>query len=637
MEKSGFFDTKVNEDGSYDRAYLASSFAAYFASFIGNGVFANRLNTLQVVATTNMTVKVKSGQGWINGYWYENSDDLTLTIDNASGIYNRYDAVVLQLSFIDRAIKVVVREGVPSSAAQPPSPLRNSDYFELVLAHIYVPKGATNIPQQRIVDKRADATVCGFVSGVVDQIDTSEFYTQLNGFIESYINKSNNTYNEYKQFLDSLKDSGSDDKESFNVALDELSQEASAQVNALIDEIRGLLDGDVATNLQNQIDKINQGIEVEKVRIDKLELDSDPVKRTFIIPPEQVGQAKKLYNLPPMIPGHSYSLIAYSVDDEQQKVYVAKRAFHYTVTSEMTGSYLKKPTRCIEKVDDMLIDKSTFDVPESAFAYDVVAILGTELLSFTYFYLFKSGDDVVEVSENSYEYGLEAYDGLEQPGKFFGDFVSGENAIEFPQIVLGIGHDNKYLGKKINIVFSDITDKGTIVRDKSVWNKISGLERHSIAYSYAMALMALEGVPKMSLSDSTTFTIKGTRSDGLKVFSEYGFSILIFRNIAYANDLIEARFGASTYDVAVLTDKDVKEAINTPQMSVPSLFGRMKLIWSSFQAVDTKTVTVNISVNQNWAEPPDPSEYTVVIREYPKVSPYTGEMQDGNWFQQVQG
>lgn len=637
MENSGFFDTKVNEDGSYDRAYLASSFAAYFASFIGNGVFANKLNTLQVIAGTNMTIKVKSGQGWINGYWYENTDDLTLTIQNADGILDRYDSVVLQLSFIDRTIRTIVKTGSVSSKAQPPQVVRNSDYYELQLAYIYIPKGATSILQQRITDKRADSSVCGFVTGVVDQIDTNEFYTQLDGFIQDYINKSGDTYNDFKQFLDNLKELGSTDKESFNASLNELSQEANEQVNALIDEIRGLLDGDVATNLQNQVDKLNKNIEDEKSRISKLEIDAEPVKSTFVIPPEQLGSVKKMYELPTMVPGHSYSLVAYCVDDEQQKVYVSKRTFSYTVTSEMTGSYLKKPTRCIEKVDDILIDKSTFDVPSSALAYDVVPILGTELLSFSYFYLFKSGNDVVKVGENDYEYGLATYDGLENPGRFFGDFVTGENAIEFPRIVLGIGHDSTYISKKINVVFSDVTDEGTIVRNKNVWSKISGLENHNIMYSYAMALMALEGTPKMSLSDSTSFIIRGTRAGGLKVFSDYGFEILIFRNIEYVNELIESKFTSSTYDVAVITDEDVKEALNTPQMSVPSLFGRMKLIWSSFQALDTKTVTVNISVNQNWAEPPDPSEFTVVIREYSKVSPYTGARQDGNWFKQVYG
>ena len=48
MERCGFFDANlVGEE--YDRVYLASQFAAYFASFIGNGVYASKSDKLQVV------------------------------------------------------------------------------------------------------------------------------------------------------------------------------------------------------------------------------------------------------------------------------------------------------------------------------------------------------------------------------------------------------------------------------------------------------------------------------------------------------------------------------------------------------------------------------------------------------------
>ena len=78
-EKSGFFDAHL-VDGEYDRIYLAESFAKYFASFIGNGIFGGKSNELMVQqkATADMSVRVLSGQAWINGYWYENTSKLTL-------------------------------------------------------------------------------------------------------------------------------------------------------------------------------------------------------------------------------------------------------------------------------------------------------------------------------------------------------------------------------------------------------------------------------------------------------------------------------------------------------------------------------------------------------------------------------
>lgn len=57
-ESSGFFNAKVLEGGEYDRIYLAEDFAKYFASFVGNGVFAKKLNALQVVADSGMNLSL---------------------------------------------------------------------------------------------------------------------------------------------------------------------------------------------------------------------------------------------------------------------------------------------------------------------------------------------------------------------------------------------------------------------------------------------------------------------------------------------------------------------------------------------------------------------------------------------------
>lgn len=62
--RSGLFNS-VNGD----RRYKADFFAEYFASFIANGVFPNPSTGLQVLANQNMTVAIKPGKAWINGYF----------------------------------------------------------------------------------------------------------------------------------------------------------------------------------------------------------------------------------------------------------------------------------------------------------------------------------------------------------------------------------------------------------------------------------------------------------------------------------------------------------------------------------------------------------------------------------------
>ena len=186
-EQSGFFDAHL-VNGEYDRVYLAESFAKYFASFIGNGVFGGKSNELmtQQKATADMSVKVLPGQGWINGYWYENSDELSLAIDIADGVLNRIDIVVLRWSNSERVIRLAVKKGTPAVSASAPMLQRDADCYELKLAQIYVKAGATKIIQSDITDTRLNSSECGLVQGVVKQFDTTEFGKQIDSFIEDF-------------------------------------------------------------------------------------------------------------------------------------------------------------------------------------------------------------------------------------------------------------------------------------------------------------------------------------------------------------------------------------------------------------------------------------------------------------------
>ena len=177
MEQCGFFDANlVGED--YDRVYLASHFAAYFASFIGNGVFGGKSDELQVVALQEpaMQVVVSGGQGWINGYWYENTSDLYLPVEVADGILNRIDTVVLRLGFAERTMWLAVKKGTPATEPIAPEPLRNTDYYELQLATINIPAGCVKITQAQITDTRMKTDVCGWVTSTVEHIDTTTLY-----------------------------------------------------------------------------------------------------------------------------------------------------------------------------------------------------------------------------------------------------------------------------------------------------------------------------------------------------------------------------------------------------------------------------------------------------------------------------
>ncbi len=188
MIKSCFF----NSEGG-DRQYLAEDFAKYFSSFIGNGVFPNPSDNFQVIEKAGMQIDVKSGKGWINGYFVENTDLHTLNIDPADGVINRKDRIVLRLDYSGRAINLLVRKGDFATNPTAPEVVRNADFYELSLAVIAINAGITNITQAEITDTRQDSGVCGLVTGTVDQIDATNLFAQYDSAFNQWFEDVQNT------------------------------------------------------------------------------------------------------------------------------------------------------------------------------------------------------------------------------------------------------------------------------------------------------------------------------------------------------------------------------------------------------------------------------------------------------------
>ena len=224
-EQSGFFDAHL-VNGEYDRVYLSEHFAKYFSSFIGNGVFGGKSSELMVsqAIDSGMKIEVMSGMAWINGFWYENTSNLSLDISIADGILNRIDNVVVKYGVAERSIWIEIVRGTPATSATAPEIQRNADYYELKLAEIYVKAGTTSITQADITDTRLNSDVCGFVVGVIKQFDTTEFGAQLDAYISSYAA-------EYKAFLEGLELTGSSELRDLIDRLNALVEDESALAN----------------------------------------------------------------------------------------------------------------------------------------------------------------------------------------------------------------------------------------------------------------------------------------------------------------------------------------------------------------------------------------------------------------------
>ena len=139
-----------------------------------------------------MKVKVTPGWAFINCKWLRLDNDHYITLDKADVKYNRVDRIVLRLDPSDdvRAITIQVKKGDAKEKAYLKSLERvKNGVWELSLGYVWVHANATEIRQSNIVDERANTDVCGFVTGLIDQIDTTNLFAQYDDAFNEFMDK----------------------------------------------------------------------------------------------------------------------------------------------------------------------------------------------------------------------------------------------------------------------------------------------------------------------------------------------------------------------------------------------------------------------------------------------------------------
>ena len=189
---SGFFDAV-----SGDRVYNAAQMSEYFDGLVSDGVYESVGGALQVTAGQGMTVNVKSGRAIVGGRWVKNDATMSLSITAANPVLHRYSAVVMRLNLTARTIVITTKDGDPASAPRKPDMSNTDTIKELCLAYIYVPKGSTQIYQSNITDARPDNNVCGWVTGLIKQVNTSELFLQWQAAYEEF-------YTAFQSWFDTL-------------------------------------------------------------------------------------------------------------------------------------------------------------------------------------------------------------------------------------------------------------------------------------------------------------------------------------------------------------------------------------------------------------------------------------------------
>lgn len=141
----GFYDSYQG-----DRVYDAEQFSSFLDGIIYDGVYNAIGNKFYVAASSGMKITVDSGRAWFDHTWTLNTTKYTLTISAADTVYDRIDAVVLEVNKTDRKNYLKIVKGTPAASPVRPTLTKTTVKIQHALAYVRVTKGATEIKQSNI-------------------------------------------------------------------------------------------------------------------------------------------------------------------------------------------------------------------------------------------------------------------------------------------------------------------------------------------------------------------------------------------------------------------------------------------------------------------------------------------------------
>lgn len=193
MWTSGFFNS-VNGD----RLYNADQMSAIFNGLITDGVYMSVGDKLAVQPNSGITIQIASGRGWFAKRWVDNSTPHLLALESPDVTLNRWAAVCVRVDTTDaeRKAEPYIKYSEYATTPVKPTMERTATVNEYCLAYVYLRAGATSVTAADITDTRADATVCGWVTGLIEQLDSTTLWTQWTELFNNWFSGLQDLINE---------------------------------------------------------------------------------------------------------------------------------------------------------------------------------------------------------------------------------------------------------------------------------------------------------------------------------------------------------------------------------------------------------------------------------------------------------
>lgn len=195
-----------------DRRYDTVQISQIFDGIINDGIFQSIGDFFATKPSSGLSITVGTGRAWFDHTWTLNDALIPLTVDVADPTLTRIDAVVLEVdsSELVRANSIKIVKGTAASDPVKPVMTNTDTLHQHPLAYITVKPGMTEIKASEI-EVMVGKSECPFVTAILETTDIDAVFAQW-----------------------------------------------ESQFTAWFENVQAQLEGDIATNLQRQIDTINQ-------------------------------------------------------------------------------------------------------------------------------------------------------------------------------------------------------------------------------------------------------------------------------------------------------------------------------------------------------------------------------------------
>lgn len=270
---------------NHDRRYNAIQVSSIFDGIIKDGIFMSIGGHMNVKATGNgFNIVVESGRAWFNHTWSLLDADYPMVVPPSDVLEDRIDVVVLEVNenvdVRQNFIKIIT--GTPAETPAKPALTNNLDIHQYALAYITVPANSVTLTQSN-VENAVGLGSTPFVTGILETINIddliAQWKSQWSDWTEEVDLNWNNWFDtvdnawvtwftqqqskwediladraeEWEEIKDTIDSEWASQQGSINSDYTNWKSSALAAYNQWLDQIKGTLDDDAATQLAKEV------------------------------------------------------------------------------------------------------------------------------------------------------------------------------------------------------------------------------------------------------------------------------------------------------------------------------------------------------------------------------------------------